>query len=395
MHTTLEYMNFDVILFLMGTMVIMALLKQSCLFRWLIHKCLIITGFQPKRLVISILVIAAVMAAMVDEVTAMLFISTFIIELCKFFKISPIKFIMSAVFAINIGSSWTVLGNPIGIVIASKSGFVFNDFARWSLPAGVISLIAIILLSLFWQKDELLQMRAQLKTLLENRDDDLLCDQLQIKDKYLLRGSIVLFLTVVIALAFRHPLEIALGFEENSLMVTITLLGAAAAMLWQRQNARAYILDVDWWTLVFFIFLFAKAGSLEHVGLLDKAATLFNSVMSSASIPLLIVIIILSSGFVSATLDNVVVISVLSPLLYVMSNTSASTGSSILWWALLFGTCYGGNITMAGSHANIVAVGTMEEHTGYRMTLKEWLKYGLPGGVIPLLVGMVFLLIKN
>ncbi len=48
----------------------------------------------------------------------------------------------------------------------------------------------------------------------------------------------------------------------------------------------------------------------------------------------------------------------------------------LLWWSLLFGGCYGGNWTMIGSTANIVALGVLEHEKGIKITFFEWFKKG-------------------
>jgi Na+/H+ antiporter NhaD/arsenite permease-like protein len=64
-----------------------------------------------------------------------------------------------------------------------------------------------------------------------------------------------------------------------------------------------------------------------------------------------------------------------------------------LWWALLFGGVYGGNITMIGSTANIVALGMLEKQFNYHMRFIRWLGIGILGGVIPMIIGTIWLLI--
>ena len=64
-----------------------------------------------------------------------------------------------------------------------------------------------------------------------------------------------------------------------------------------------------------------------------------------------------------------------------------------LWWTLLFGGAYGGNITMIGSTANIVALGMLEKQFNYHMRLFKWLWIGLLGGALPMLVGQIWLTI--
>jgi len=57
-----------------------------------------------------------------------------------------------------------------------------------------------------------------------------------------------------------------------------------------------------------------------------------------------------------------------------------------LWWALLFGACFGGNATMIGSTANIVALGMMEKRYRSGLRFVEWLKVGALVGLVACLV---------
>ncbi len=149
---TIEFMNLDVIIFLVGMMVVVGILRRSGFFRWLLAHGLKLAKFRPNLLLIMILVMAAVMAAMVDEVTSILFVAALVLDFCDFFKVSPVKYIISVVLATNIGSSWTVLGNPIGILIALRSGLTFEDFIKTALPVGLIALAVLIVIVMIWQR---------------------------------------------------------------------------------------------------------------------------------------------------------------------------------------------------------------------------------------------------
>jgi Na+/H+ antiporter NhaD/arsenite permease-like protein len=61
-----------------------------------------------------------------------------------------------------------------------------------------------------------------------------------------------------------------------------------------------------------------------------------------------------------------------------------TTGVAVtpLWWALLFGACFGGNITLIGSTANIVALGMLEKQAHAHIRFKDWLKIGLTSAVL-------------
>ena len=387
--STLEFMNLDVIIFLIGMMVVAGFLRRSGFFRWLLAKALEISKFEPRRLMIIILVMAAVMSALTDEVTSILFITALVLDLCDYFEVNPVNYIIAVVLATNIGSSWTVLGNPIGILIALRSGLTFENFLQWALPVGVVSLISLIVMFLIWQRRDLRLLGAKVEANLKV-GEDFLGKWAEIKDKRLLTGSAAIFTGVIISLALHHRMELMLGLEHGTLLIATSILGAGIAMLWQRGLAREiFMRDVDWWTLIFFMFLFAKAGCLKYVGLTDVMSdSLFH--LGGGSLTILIPTVLWISGFTSAAADNVVVVATFVPVLQTLTK---QLGSRTLWWALLFGGCYGGNLTMVGSTANIVALGILEDRKKYSIKLSHWIKIGLLGSLVPMAIGTVALLI--
>jgi len=388
---TIEFMNLDVILFLVGMMVVVGMLRRSGFFRWLLAKGLKLSNFEPNRLLIIMMVLAAVMAAMVDEVTSILFITALVLDFCDFYKVKPVNYVISVVLATNIGSSWTVLGNPIGILIALRSGLTFEDFLQTAFPVGVVSLILLILIILIWQRKDIQQLRERNKGTSEKERELFLAELTTVKDVGLFRGSAAIFIGVIIFLALHHRLELALGLEPNTLLVATSICGAGIVMLWQRSLARELLMrDVDWWTLIFFMFLFAKAGTLRYVGLTDIVGAGLLGLGGGGNVPLLIVLVLWISGITSAAADNVLVVATFVPVLQYIGE---QLGSNVLWWALLFGGCYGGNMTMVGSTANIVALGVLEDRKGYHMKLSYWIKIGLWGSLVPMAIGTVALLI--
>ena len=387
---TIEFMNLDVILFLVGMMVIVGLLRRSGFFRWLLAKALKLSRFEPNRLMLIILAMASIMAAMVDEVTSILFITALVLDLCDFYEVNPVKYIISVVLATNIGSSWTVLGNPIGILIALRSGLTFEDFIVTAFPIGVISLISLMVIVLFWQRGDLRLLKEKVEAKAKESKAGFLDEWAKVEDRRLFMGSAIIFILVIISLAFHHRMELALGLEHNTLLVATAIAGAGIVMLWQRPLARELLMrDVDWWTLIFFMFLFAKAGCLKYVGITDIIAESMMDI-GGGSLIILIPFVLWISGFLSAACDNVLVVATFVPII---QNLAEQLGTDVLWWALLFGGCYGGNMTMVGSTANIVALGILEDRKGIHMTLGFWIKIGLLGSLVPMTIGTVALLI--
>ncbi|MFQ6121913.1 MAG: SLC13 family permease, partial [Dehalococcoidales bacterium] len=387
---TIEFMSLDVILFLVGMMIIVGILRRSGFFRWLLARGLQLSRFEPNRLMLVILFLSALMAAMVDEVTSILFVTALVLDLCDFFKVKPVNYVISVVLATNIGSSWTVLGNPIGILIALRSGLTFENFLQTALPIGLVSLVSLMVIILVWQRGDLRQLKAKVEAASPEERARFLEELTAGRDRRLFNGSAAIFIGVIFFLALHYRLELMLELEHNILLVATSITGAGIVMLWQRPIARELLMrDVDWWTLVFFMFLFAKAGCLKYVGLTEVISDSLTA-LTGGGAALLIVLILWISGLTSAVMDNVVVVAAFVP---VLQDLSLQVGSMVLWWALLFGGCYGGNMTMVGSTANIVALGILEDRKSIHMTLSYWIKIGLWGSLVPMTIGTLALLI--
>jgi len=65
---------------------------------------------------------------------------------------------------------------------------------------------------------------------------------------------------------------------------------------------------------------------------------------------------------------------------------------NILWWALSLGACFGGNLTMIGASANIVAMG-MSRKLGYEITFLEFFRSSAVITLITLMICSVYLIL--
>ncbi|MDQ7778387.1 MAG: SLC13 family permease [Planctomycetota bacterium] len=392
LSSTIEYMSLDVIVFLVGMMVIVGLLRRSGFFRHVVAAGLKATNFRPNLLFAAVLTLSAVMAAMVDEVTSIFFVTALVLDLCDYFEVKPVNYVIFTVLATNIGSSWTVLGNPVGILIALRSKLTLEDFLGVAFPIGLAAFVFLIIVALLWQRRDLRQLRDGIKSRSIEEQRRFLDDWAGPRSRRLFWGSVLLFASVLASIALHHRMELLLCLEHNTLLVVTSIGGAGAVLVWQRKDAREFLTkDVDWATLVFFMFLFAKAGAIKYVGLTDVIAhSLANFTSGTGGLVLLIVIVVWLSGITSAVMDNVVVVAAFLPVIEELTKT---TGSPVLYWALLTGACFGGNLTMVGSTANIVSLGILEARKNYNMTFGYWLKIGLLGSLVPLAIATVVLIV--
>jgi Na+/H+ antiporter NhaD/arsenite permease-like protein len=64
-----------------------------------------------------------------------------------------------------------------------------------------------------------------------------------------------------------------------------------------------------------------------------------------------------------------------------------------LWWALSLGACLGGNGTIIGASANVIASG-MAEDMGHKITFKAYMKVAFPVMLLTVFIAMGYLILR-
>jgi Na+/H+ antiporter NhaD/arsenite permease-like protein len=188
------------------------------------------------------------------------------------------------------------------------------------------------------------------------------------------------------------------------------LLGAALA-LWLAHQSKIdtvnnILRDVDWSTLLFFMFVFVLIGGLEKTGVIDSLSG-FLGVIIGKNIFLGALLLIAFVGLLSSVVPNIPLVVAMIPLLkqYLVNVgfvSSAVTSPDFvgqlpaevlpLFYAMMFGATLGGNGTLVGASSNIVAAGIAELH-GKRISFQKFLQYGLPVMAAQLLTSALYLTI--
>jgi Na+/H+ antiporter NhaD/arsenite permease-like protein len=81
------------------------------------------------------------------------------------------------------------------------------------------------------------------------------------------------------------------------------------------------------------------------------------------------------SGVFSGIVDNIPFVATMIPLITEMGKALGTALVQPVWWSLAIGACLGGNGTMIGASANVVAVGLAKKN-GFKISFWEFTKYG-------------------
>ena len=386
-----EFAGLDIILFLIAMMTVIGFLEENRFFEFVIDHLLLRVGPHPRRIMVVMMAMAAVSAALVDEVTSILFMVAAMLSLLGRAKIKPNPFILMLVFTTNIGSSATVVGNPIGVIIALRSGLTFLDFIRWAAPISVVCLVLTIAICLRWFAKDIKALKGVLAGARGERQLEQIVEEEHVTKKGIRRSG-WLFGGVIAGLVCHHPLEYWLHLPNNTMLLGVALIGAGLALAISGDKARELIEKrVDWWTLAFFLMLFASVGTLKQTGVTGVLAQHIIQ-LSGGSVPILTTLFAWSSGLLTSVMDNVLAVATFVPIV----NDVAALGMQTfpLWWAMLMGGTLGGNATLIGSTANIVAAGLLERRKVGEITFAEWLKPGLAVAIPTLLLANLLVVLQ-
>ena len=374
-----EFIDWNTIGLLAGMMVIVAVLDKTGLFEYLAIKSARWGKARPGRILILLGVVTAVLSAFLDNVTTIILMVPVTFLIADALGVSPLPFLLTQVLASNIGGAATLIGDPPNILIGSAAGLSFADFVVNLTPVVILTL-PFVLLYLY------LVFRRELKAS-ETAEETIMSMDAggAIRDPVLLRKSLIV-LGVVILAFFLHG---ALHLEA----ATIALFGAAVLLLYARSDVEEVLREVEWPTLFFFVGLFVLVGGLEATGVVERVAGLMTTFDATSA--LTAVIIIWGSAFASGVIDNIPFTATMIPVLQELARSENLSEAQLrpLWWSLALGADFGGNATLIGASANVVAAG-MAERAGQRITFVKFLIYGIPVTLISLVVATGYVLLR-
>jgi Na+/H+ antiporter NhaD/arsenite permease-like protein len=384
-HHAVGFIDFETILLLLGMMIIVAILRRSGVFSLLTVKIAEMTKGNPLKILILFSVVTAVLSAFLDNVTTVLIIIPIVVELTVGLGLNPKLFVISQAVISNIGGTATLIGDPPNIIIGSRVGLTFNQFLVNLITPVTISFVAGIFIiwalhrSSFKAIDRNLAKLFSVELLLEKIRFQFFRTPL---DPVLLRKA-----GACLGLAiFLFTTQTITGLSPGIAAVTAAMILLAIS----RENVEKVLEEVEWSTLLFFSGLFILVGALEEQGVIEWIAR--NIFLRLGDNPYLMVLTVLwVSGIASGFLDNIPFTITMVPVVQMML-AEYPIPNDILWWALALGACFGGNLTLVGASANIVAVGSAKQ-AGVDVSFLEFMKSSALIAIVTLGISSVYLVL--
>jgi len=356
--------DWNVIFFLIGMMLTISVMRETGMFMYIAIKTAKIAKGSPLKIMALMFMATALISAILGSVTTIMILIPIVLLISEELKITPVPFIITMVVASNMGGAATMIGDPPNILIASATKFTFVDFVLNLTP--IILIIVAFSLGLIW-----LLYRGKMRVSNERR-----AKIMEYNDKNLITNHKLLWITLsvvglmLLAFIFQKPLHL-----ENATIAMAA--GLILVFVGSRKKVETIILnDIDWITIFFFIGLFMIVEGLVHTGFIDLLAQGVISVTNGEPKTTSMVILWLS-GIFSAFVDNIPFVAAMIPMIERIGEVITDPVQiKPLWWALSLGTCLGGNGTLVGASANIVAVG-IANRNGYKISFMDYTKIGV------------------
>lgn len=351
----------EIIFLLVAMMIIVWIISETGLFQWFAIKVAQGVRGNPMALIAILSVVTAVFSAFLDNVTTILLMAPVSILLAKQLELSAFPFLMAEVMGANIGGAATLIGDPTQLIIGSEGKLGFNDFLMNTAPLSLVALSFLIITVYFLYRKELVvsnELKARIMELDPSRT---------LKDTKLLKKALIVFGIVILGFILNN-------FIDKGLAV-ISLSGAVVLMIIAKKTPHDAFKAVEWDTLFFFIGLFIMVKGLENIKIIEFVGEELVK-FTEGKFKLATLLLMWVSALFASILGNVATATTFSQIVHFLEPHFSGMNTQALWWALSFGACLGGNLTILGAATNVVAV-SVSDKAGLKIGFLQFMKFSI------------------
>jgi len=375
-----QTVDVNTLLFLIGMMIFVRVMEKSGIFQYIAIRTVKVAGTKPVSLLFTLTFIVVLVSSFMDNVTTVLIFIPITIAITDILQINPTPFIVSEIFASNIGGTMTPIGDPPNILITSAAKIPFLEFTLYMVPINLIILffvdLAIILIS---GKD----LRKEIpEEFIENFDESKAID-----DKLRFVTSIIFMIVVLVLFLLQKQLNL-----ESSIIGLMA--GFFSLLIFERKEIELFLSKVEWEVIFFFLGIFIITGAMEQVGIMSDIAKFLIDISKGSRI-MFSSMLVWISGILSGFIGNIPFAATMIPAIKQLPQINPAVFSNIqpFWYALSLGVCLGGNLTPVGALANVVGLSLLKKHKGTEISFKEFIKYGFVAVAISLVLSNIYMLL--
>ncbi|MCS6782676.1 MAG: ArsB/NhaD family transporter [Gloeomargarita sp. SKYBB_i_bin120] len=387
--------SYNTLALFFGVMVLVRAFEPTKIFDYLAVQMVRLGKGRGRNLLLGVVAITTPVCAVLPNATTVMLLAPLIPPLAQDIGVDFVPLLILMVMVANSAGLLTMVGDPATYIVADSINLTFMDYL-WRLSLGGVIAVTVIVSMLpflfpkIWRKK------------LEN---------LEVLPHPQINHPRVLLVGLVIIIFVLTMFVVGESLPQRLSPAAVALMGAALALLLSHHSSidtvHNILRDVDWSTLIYFMSIFVLIGGLEKSGIIASLSGVLGMILGQ-NILIGCIVLVFFVGLVSSVVPNIPLVTAMVPLLkqYVV-NVGLAPAAVLqpefdgqfpdavlpLFYAMMYGATLGGNGTLVGASANIVAAGIAEQH-GRQITFRRFLVYGIPVMLVQLGAVCLFVVVR-
>jgi len=363
---------------LFGGMVVARMLKPTGIFDYVGVRFLRATRGSGKRFLLLLIALVAPICAFLPNATTVILVAPIIIRVALALEVDIVGPMVLTAIVSNSAGLLTLVGDPATFLVGSSIGMTFTQYLSKVSLGGLLSILVIVpilpkLMPEVWNVRRLLPADLQPAPLARPG----LC-----------AVALAVLALMIAMFAFgehlpspvKPPLVALIGASLALLLVYVTKIDTSDKVLQ----------DVDWKTLIFLLCMFWLVEAVTKTGVIQSLSQqiylLFGNDLQLVAMVMLAGIALASSLLANTPVVAASIFLIKGYLVIAELVPEQALGPTFAAWpdttlplfiGMMFGATLGGNSTLIGAAANVVAAGICAAN-GRRITFAGFLRYGVP-----------------
>ncbi len=366
------FIDFETITILIGMFIMTGAAESVGMFHFLAIKVMKASRGEPSRLLLYLSLLTVLLSSILSNIVAIMIMVSLTMMIARDLDLDPKPYIITESILANLGGLVFLVSSIPNIMIGIAAEISFLSFLAVSGPLALVLLgVTLFVFKRVFRMGKAGVTRASIESLDEWS---------VIKDRRKFYRSVALMITVLTFFAISDLLRVGLP--------VIAITGSVFMLLVTGADMEDALSKVGWSTIIFIMGLFVIVGGLNKVGVLSTLAALLTS-GTGGNVPLSILSVLWVASLSSAFVVDIPATAVLIPVVQDATGL-LGPGSSLLWWALIFGIGLGANFFPFSSSSTIIALKILRKKK--RVSIKEYAKIGVTVCTIQLVVATFYLM---
>lgn len=375
---------------LFGGMVVARVLVPTGLFELLGIRLVRFSRGSGKRLALGLVILVTPLCAVLPNATVVLLMAPVLIGAARTLDIDFVPLLIALVTISNAAGLLTLVGDPATYIVGSSIHLSFGGYLRYVSLGGLLAVLCVVLL-MPWLLREVWATQ---------RSPSAETEGVRLRHPGFVAATVAVLALMVILFVCGESLPIRQGAPAVAILAaTLALL---ALYRWRIEPVEKVLSDVDWRTLIFIFCMLLMVQSLVKTGALTAVTAamerIFGDNLLAAALALLTGVGLASSLLANTPVVLALVVVTKGYFVGIDMVPEEAMGSAFSDWppqalpvfvAMMFGATLGGNATLIGATANIVASGISARY-GAPISFGRFLRIGAPIAVAQLAVSAVY-----